>query len=288
MTIEMWRAIPGFAGYEVSNWGQVKSYRRRGGGKFHLIPHLLKPAVRRKGPGYRGVNLRRDGQSYFKRVARLVLLAFVGPCPSGMEVCHNNSNPGDDRLENLRYDTTAGNMRDRLSLSDAQVIEIRERRAQGESIVSLAQSFNIKPANAYGLCRGRTYRCVGGPFTAGRFGGITTDEIIAMRIERANSDITLRDLGKKYGISASYVSRICGGEYYPDTGGPIQPRAATGRTGISIDDVMAMRIERANNSTIFRKLGEKYGVTESTAWDICNGRTYADVSGPITAGRGKG
>lgn len=40
--------------------------------------------------------------------------AFVGPCPEGMEVCHNNGDCTDNRLENLRYDTKSANMLDRV------------------------------------------------------------------------------------------------------------------------------------------------------------------------------
>lgn len=45
---------------------------------------------------------------------RLVLLAFVGPCPDGMEACHANDIPTDNRLANLRWGTHADNMRDRI------------------------------------------------------------------------------------------------------------------------------------------------------------------------------
>lgn len=45
-------------------------------------------------------------------VHRLVLLVFVGPCPDGMEACHGNDVPHDNRVENLRWDTRAANVAD--------------------------------------------------------------------------------------------------------------------------------------------------------------------------------
>jgi hypothetical protein len=39
----------------------------------------------------------------------LVLLAFVGPKPEGLEVCHGNDVKADNRLQNLRYDTRSAN-----------------------------------------------------------------------------------------------------------------------------------------------------------------------------------
>lgn len=49
-------------------------------------------------------------------VHRLVLEAFVGPCPPGMEACHWNGIPGDNRLHNLRWDTPSANNADILRL----------------------------------------------------------------------------------------------------------------------------------------------------------------------------
>lgn len=45
----------------------------------------------------------------------VVLETFVGQCPKGMQACHNNGNPEDNRLSNLRWDTPKSNVRDRLS-----------------------------------------------------------------------------------------------------------------------------------------------------------------------------
>lgn len=45
-------------------------------------------------------------------IANLVLEAFVGPCPEGMECCHWDDNQSNNRLDNLRWDTHANNVRD--------------------------------------------------------------------------------------------------------------------------------------------------------------------------------
>ena len=46
-------------------------------------------------------------------VHRLVLRAFVGECPEGMQACHGDGNCQNNRLENLRWDTPEGNWKDR-------------------------------------------------------------------------------------------------------------------------------------------------------------------------------
>jgi len=44
-----------------------------------------------------------------------VLESFVGPCPEGMECCHNDGNPSNNFVENLRWDTRSNNQKDRES-----------------------------------------------------------------------------------------------------------------------------------------------------------------------------
>lgn len=69
---------------------------------------MLRPA-----PGANGhmqVSLSRPHKVVY--VHRLVLIAFVGPPPDGMEVCHNDGDPTNNVLSNLRWDTRTGNMRD--------------------------------------------------------------------------------------------------------------------------------------------------------------------------------
>jgi hypothetical protein len=41
-------------------------------------------------------------------------MVFRGPCPPGMEACHNNGDPTDNRLCNLRWDTHANNEADKI------------------------------------------------------------------------------------------------------------------------------------------------------------------------------
>lgn len=101
MDEEIWKPIPGIDGYEVSSLGNVRSFRRK-------VVCMLKPSI---SSGYRGVNV---GEWKYVKVAKLVMLTFVGPVPDGMEICHNNGIRTDDRLINLRYDTHAANIQDAI------------------------------------------------------------------------------------------------------------------------------------------------------------------------------
>lgn len=65
--------------------------------------------------GRPSVGLFSEGVQHTNRVCRLVLLAFVGPCPEGQEACHDpDPNPMNCRLLNLRWDTRSENRLDRV------------------------------------------------------------------------------------------------------------------------------------------------------------------------------
>ena len=117
--IEQWRDISGWEGfYQVSNLGRVKSLARtipvtrRGWGPRRIRERvLMQQALPRY--GHRLVTLQRTGVIQTLLVHRLVLTAFVGPCPTGMQCCHfPDRDPANNRLENLRWGTGVENMQD--------------------------------------------------------------------------------------------------------------------------------------------------------------------------------
>ena len=115
-TPEQWRPITGYKGaYEVSDQGRVRSVTRTittAHGRTRTYKGQIKEPTVRDG-GRLVVSLQVDGQARARLVSHLVAEAFLGERPQGMVVCHNNGNPADNRLGNLRYDTMAGNMHDK-------------------------------------------------------------------------------------------------------------------------------------------------------------------------------
>lgn len=112
---EVWKSIPGYEGiYEVSDLGRVRSLDRiveHLGGERRVEGRIRKLTA--NSDGYLGVNLCKDGSTRRKRVHRIVLEAFVGPPEDGQECCHNNGDPADNRLENLRWGTAVENAKDK-------------------------------------------------------------------------------------------------------------------------------------------------------------------------------
>lgn len=91
--IEIWKPIPGFERYQVSDHGNVKGIR----------VELLKPSI-----DYRGYRIVRMPGRKLMKVSRLVLMAFR-PIKDKLEVDHINRIRGDDRLINLRWATRREN-----------------------------------------------------------------------------------------------------------------------------------------------------------------------------------
>ena len=117
---ERWAWVTGYEGlYRVSSRGEVWSAPRattRGGVLKHVIV---------KATGYHWVNPSKDGEQKPREVHKIVMEAFVGLCPEGLEVRHLDGNPGNNCWApgneeetvaaggNLIYGTHAENMQDK-------------------------------------------------------------------------------------------------------------------------------------------------------------------------------
>lgn len=115
---ERWLPVPGWDGvYEVSDLGRVRSLPRRVPSRheWHPTARAVPGRILRASPRgeYLRVTLARDGRRYSVNVHRLVLEAFRGPAPTGMETLHGNGDGTDNRLGNLRWGTGVENQEDR-------------------------------------------------------------------------------------------------------------------------------------------------------------------------------
>lgn len=101
---EEWRPIIGWEGYyEASNRGRIRSLERivakQDGSAQKVEAKILKGTRRKSGTVF--VSLRRSSKSKELPVARLVLEAFEGPTPGGIEIRHRNGDVGNNQLSNL-------------------------------------------------------------------------------------------------------------------------------------------------------------------------------------------
>jgi hypothetical protein len=105
--------IPGYFGYCAGDDGSIWSAYKPGSRTRKINPYWSLRRLVKNDTGHLLVALAKPPRKPSKQlVHRLVLAAFVGPCPSAHECCHRNGNPSDNRLENLYWGTRSQNMAD--------------------------------------------------------------------------------------------------------------------------------------------------------------------------------
>jgi hypothetical protein len=144
---EIWKPIPGWSSYEVSTLGRVRRVTRGQGAR---VGHILRPG----GKIYPSVVLNQDGKQRQYKTAVLVLMAFVGPRPKGLECCHEDDNPKNSELENLRWDTHKENAKDALKNGRMRIGQDNPRAILTEELVKKIREEHIPGRRGPGIKEG--------------------------------------------------------------------------------------------------------------------------------------
>ena len=151
----------GYPKYRVGDDGSVWSFRCTDDtykGKWRRRWRWKRLKTPPDNNGYPLAGLYRNNVNKTFTVHRLVLLAFVGPCPEGMECRHfPDRNPGNCKLSNLSWATEKTNQNDRkvhgtayrgekhhLAIMTADKVRLlRKLRKRGMQFKDLACKFGI-------------------------------------------------------------------------------------------------------------------------------------------------
>lgn len=147
MEKEVWKDIDGFDGYQISNFGNVRSFRDYHN-KLVKKPHELKLLIRKD---YYYVDLYTiDKKNYKKSVHRLVAEAFLEP-PENKEmvVNHIDGNKLNNKSWNLEWVTPKENSRlaSINGLYKTRPVEIIETGEKFESIRDCAKALGCDPSD---------------------------------------------------------------------------------------------------------------------------------------------
>lgn len=158
------RPIPGFTGYRIDRTGKVYSCLKLNAGREQLplevtpLWRLMNQQVMKR--GHLRVHLRTFNGKAGRLVHRLVLESWVGPCPDGCTACHNDGNPMNNDLDNLRWDTPKSNTMDRYKhgtmtrLTKDDVIKMRSLRKYGSKHKEIASQFGISRVHSCNVLNG--------------------------------------------------------------------------------------------------------------------------------------
>lgn len=100
--MEIWKAVKGYEGYEVSNKGNVRSF------KYKLVRLMNKNIDR---GGYYRVKLTSKGIGKYVSLHRLVASNFINEIPNHMVINHIDGNKSNNCIENLEIVTQSENLK---------------------------------------------------------------------------------------------------------------------------------------------------------------------------------
>lgn len=241
---EQWRDIAGFEGiYQVSDHGRVRSLDRVDCRGRRLKGVDMKPPIDRD--GYARVGLYRDGRGTLTYVHRLVLEAFVGPCPEEYEACHHDGNPANNRLSNLRWDTKKANAADRTrhgtaflpigerhgmsKLNDDVVVEARRTCRTGADVAAIARREGVgygALSHAVAGYRWPHLNDVAPPVDI-TFAKLTADIVVQAR-RQVRAGASVADVAAATGVSLATLQSAVTGRSWPSVD-HIEPPVALSR-----------------------------------------------------------
>ena len=168
-----YRPIEGIEHYRIgedgSGWSRlVRGSKRRSLGEWSPIKAHANPKS-----GHLYFRLTINGKTVKRYVHRVVLESFVGPCPKGMECLHQDGNPRNCNLGNLRWGTRKENCADtaahgrayrgdrhflaKLRESDIEAIhEIKKTNPKATS-VDLGILFGVSESTIRAVLKGRNW-----------------------------------------------------------------------------------------------------------------------------------
>lgn len=170
-TEELWRAIPWAPGYDVSEYGQIASWKPvRKNNPTPKERRLLKPA--RDKDGYARYTLQGPAsKKMYVRACRVVASVWYGGPSPGMVVRHLDGDNTNDHYTNLRWGTPAENIEDSIrhgvlvrgsavNTSRLSEQQVRVILASKETLSELARKYDVTVGAIWHIRNKRSWKHV--------------------------------------------------------------------------------------------------------------------------------
>ncbi|WP_061963322.1 hypothetical protein [Demequina aurantiaca] len=177
-----------------------------------------------------------------------------------------------------------------VRLSDAQVVELRERYAAGARQVELAEAFGVSQNTVSALVLGRTRVAAGGPIKVPasrntsadtpqaappkanpRTPPMSTEQVDQIR-NRVSAGESRADVATELGVSIHTVHSIMSGRR--------KGRSEEPERKFSEDDVIRMRT-LFSQGTSQSDLAQQFDTQQQAISQIVRGQSYASYGGPV-------
>lgn len=313
MLQEIWKVLPSGCGcYSVSTFGRV---RRETSITAAKAGHILKQHLSRD--GYRQVGISVAGKPRLIRVHRAVYEAFFGKIPENLVINHKDGDKQNNYPWNLEAITNRENIihafrilkRDPTGqkVTAAQVVEIRDKLAQGVTMSSLSRIYNVSVPAIANIAYGKTWKNVGGPISTPRrmtqsqhdVAQRISDEQATAFVQRYHNGESAEHLAKEAGVHIRSMYNWIEGrsralpnsvaDYIKNTTRqrpstirvPPKGKLAHPSTKLAEQQVLALRQDRANGMSV-AGVARKYKMSWSQVSAIAAGESWVDVGGPRT------
>ena len=208
---EIWKDIAGFEGYQVSNFGRVKSFKGK-------KPRILKPQFPNE---YLNADLSIDGKQKQRYVHVLVAQAFIPNPDNKPEVNHDDGNKFNNFVGNLYWATHAENTQHaydsglipsgekhfKAKLTNAQILYIREN-PDNLTQQQLAEMFGVTDVTISYIQLGKTYENAGGTVRESKVKRVPDETKQKILADWATGQYTKAALARKFGYGRTTIRRI--------------------------------------------------------------------------------
>lgn len=210
--MEEWKWIEGYEGrYKVYRDGRIWS---------ELNERFLKGSRSR---GYSTIIFGRRGYI----VHRLVAIAFIPNPENKPEVNHKNGIKNDNRVENLEWATTkenhhharatgllnyVGEIHHMSKLTAIQVIDIRTKHMNGESLNTLALKYDVSNITIRRIVCGKIWKEL--PIQEYIPNTKLTLEVMTTIKKMKSEGVSRKDISRKTGINYAEVNRLISGKIF--------------------------------------------------------------------------